>query len=251
MISSRSQCSLTADLISAQSHFLELLFKHNCIRTQKKQKVFYWFSVPHDRLFLDALDRDLKREKLGQDSTTFVEAEPALSFRWDPSKSLFDQFAAAHSDPAGGSGRTIATGSRSPPSRQTDVIVQRSRHTTNRSTSHGSQSIGCGPSSPLLSTSKSGAPPEGSHFLFPPDRRPSKPHTPADATLSATPSADQQEGLGMFALFEGAPTYKQRTRPLLNRRGCSTAMDSRLAIIYGHDDTSWALPKGEPRLLIP
>lgn len=30
------------------------------------------FSVPHDRLFLDALERDLKREKMGQEPTTVV-----------------------------------------------------------------------------------------------------------------------------------------------------------------------------------
>lgn len=39
------------------------------------------FSVPHDRLFLDALERDLKREKDGQDTTTEVIGEPARSFR--------------------------------------------------------------------------------------------------------------------------------------------------------------------------
>ncbi|KAI8058691.1 STE like transcription factor-domain-containing protein, partial [Gilbertella persicaria] len=44
-----------AILEEPKSPFLDLLFRNNCIRTQKKQKVFYWFSVPHDRLFLDAL----------------------------------------------------------------------------------------------------------------------------------------------------------------------------------------------------
>jgi hypothetical protein len=39
------------------------------------------FSVPHDRLFLDALERDLKREKMGQEPTTAVVGEPARSFR--------------------------------------------------------------------------------------------------------------------------------------------------------------------------
>lgn len=29
-------------LIRNQSPFLDLLFKYQCIRTQKKQKVFYW-----------------------------------------------------------------------------------------------------------------------------------------------------------------------------------------------------------------
>jgi uncharacterized Zn-finger protein len=46
------------------------LHENQCIRTQKKQKVFYWFSVNHDKLFLDALDRDLKRESQGQATCT-------------------------------------------------------------------------------------------------------------------------------------------------------------------------------------
>ena len=67
-----------ADLcLPSQSPFLDLLFKYQCIRTQKKQKVFYWFSVPHDRLFLDALERDLKREKMGTEPTTHIAGEPA------------------------------------------------------------------------------------------------------------------------------------------------------------------------------
>ncbi|KAI9347779.1 STE like transcription factor-domain-containing protein, partial [Zopfochytrium polystomum] len=49
-----------------KSPFLEFLVSQKCIRTQKKQKVFYWFSVDHDKLFLDAVDRDLKRMKQGQ-----------------------------------------------------------------------------------------------------------------------------------------------------------------------------------------
>jgi len=41
-------CSLTINspfllTLSFQSPFLDLLFKYQCIRTQKKQKVFYWF----------------------------------------------------------------------------------------------------------------------------------------------------------------------------------------------------------------
>lgn len=93
-------------LFPRQSPFLDLLFKYQCIRTQKKQKVFYWsvnllrclstprgrneshhvigfprFSVPHDRLFLDALERDLKRERMGMEPTTAVVGEPARSFR--------------------------------------------------------------------------------------------------------------------------------------------------------------------------
>ncbi|KAJ2274113.1 hypothetical protein J3F81_002370 [Coemansia sp. RSA 371] len=62
-----------------RSEFLELLYKHHCVRTQKKQKVFYWTSVPHDMLFRDALERDLKREAMGIDPTTKItdQADPS------------------------------------------------------------------------------------------------------------------------------------------------------------------------------
>ncbi|CED85281.1 STE12 [Phaffia rhodozyma] len=90
-----------ACLEDPKSPFLDLLFKHQCIRTQKKQKVFFWFSVPHDRLFLDALERDLKREKAGLKPTTSVIGEPARSFRYDVRKSLYEQFAAHNTSLAG------------------------------------------------------------------------------------------------------------------------------------------------------
>jgi len=84
-----------ASLEEPKSGFLDFLYKNNCIRTQKKQKVFYWYSVPHDRLFLDALERDLKREKMGQEATTVAVNEPALSFEFDSSQSLFEQLTKA------------------------------------------------------------------------------------------------------------------------------------------------------------
>ncbi|EMC97010.1 hypothetical protein BAUCODRAFT_130293 [Baudoinia panamericana UAMH 10762] len=84
-----------ASLEEPKSPFLDFLYKNNCIRTQKKQKVFYWYSVPHDRLFLDALERDLKREKMGQEPTTVAVSEPALSFEFDASQSLFEQLTKA------------------------------------------------------------------------------------------------------------------------------------------------------------
>lgn len=80
-----------ATLEDPKSPFLDFLYKNNCIRTQKKQKVFYWYSVPHDRLFLDALERDLKREKMNQEATTVAVSEPALSFEFDSSQSLYEQ----------------------------------------------------------------------------------------------------------------------------------------------------------------
>ncbi len=84
-----------ASLEEPKSGFLDFLYKNNCIRTQKKQKVFYWYSVPHDRLFLDALERDLKREKMSQEATTMAVNEPALSFEFDSSQSLFEQLTKA------------------------------------------------------------------------------------------------------------------------------------------------------------
>ncbi|KAJ7278906.1 STE like transcription factor-domain-containing protein [Mycena rebaudengoi] len=151
-----------ACLEEPKSPFLDLLFKYQCIRTQKRQKVFYWwvccpfavlvlailpilapflsrehmfwwcglvavarrsalmfsslpylptplpppsiqqqssnssspcrFSVPHDRLFLDALERDLIREKMGLEPTTQITGEPALSFVYDGKRSLYEQF---------------------------------------------------------------------------------------------------------------------------------------------------------------
>lgn len=91
-----------ASLEEPKSAFLDFLYKNNCIRTQKKQKVFYWYSVPHDRLFLDALERDLKREKAGQEATTVANFEPALSFEFDASQSLFEQLTKAQQQSGAG-----------------------------------------------------------------------------------------------------------------------------------------------------
>lgn len=87
-----------SSLEKPKSDFLDLLFKFGCIRTQKKQKVFFWFSVPHDRLFLDALERDLKREKEGMPTATEVIGEPARSFKYDPTRTLYEQFATTETD---------------------------------------------------------------------------------------------------------------------------------------------------------
>lgn len=53
---------IDASLEGPRSDFLEFLYKNGCIRTQKKQKVFYWYSVPHEPLFCDALERDMRRD---------------------------------------------------------------------------------------------------------------------------------------------------------------------------------------------
>lgn len=76
--------------------FLDFLHKNQCIRTQKKQKVFFWFNVAHDKLMADALERDIKRERSGQSAVSTAVHEPALSFHYDSSSdcSLEEQLAA-------------------------------------------------------------------------------------------------------------------------------------------------------------
>lgn len=78
------KCGIDATLEQPKSEFLQFLYRNSCLKTQKKQKVFFWFSVPHDKLFADALERDLKREEApNQQSTTKAIFEPAISFRFD------------------------------------------------------------------------------------------------------------------------------------------------------------------------
>lgn len=71
-------CSLEETL----SPFLDFLWKNVCCETPQKQKVYYWYSVPHDQLFMNALERDLRREKMGLEPTTVAVNEPALSYGW-------------------------------------------------------------------------------------------------------------------------------------------------------------------------
>lgn len=96
-----------ARLEEPKSELLDMLYKNNCIRTQKKQKVFFWFSVPHDRLFLDALERDLKREKMGMEPTTTAVAEPATSLSLDSTQELFDQLRKSMSQSAAATAQAI------------------------------------------------------------------------------------------------------------------------------------------------
>lgn len=85
------KCGVDAILEPPKSEFLEFLYKNSCLRTQKKQKVFFWFNVPHDKLMADALERDMKKEKMGHNPTTIAHKEPSLSFKYDEDKFLFNQ----------------------------------------------------------------------------------------------------------------------------------------------------------------
>ena len=37
---------LDSVLEEPRSEFLEFLYRENCVRTQKKQKVFFWYAIP-------------------------------------------------------------------------------------------------------------------------------------------------------------------------------------------------------------
>jgi hypothetical protein len=69
-----------------KSPFLELLYKNKCIRTQKKQKVFFWYSVPYDRLFQDVLKRDRKRELNGKKSNIVIDKSKSPIIKKEISK---------------------------------------------------------------------------------------------------------------------------------------------------------------------
>jgi transcription factor STE12 len=179
-----------ASLEEPKSPFLDLLFKYQCIRTQKKQKVFYWFSVPHDRLFLDALERDLKREKMGQEPTTIVTGEPALSFTYDPKRSLYDQFSRAQK---GEADDEDAHGSDSADTGAINKMINPADSIVGRSREDGSSS----------SDERSGE----------------------DARPRAGPNA---AFLSMFCLPEGSPTYKRRRRrqPKMTRKSSEEISDN-------------------------
>ncbi len=74
-----------------KSSFLQVLHAYGTINTRKQQKVFRWEYLPHDRLFLSQLDRDLERQARGQETVSVAVAEPALSFTYNPTKSLLEQ----------------------------------------------------------------------------------------------------------------------------------------------------------------
>ncbi|KAI0060128.1 STE-domain-containing protein [Artomyces pyxidatus] len=173
-----------ACLEEPKSPFLDLLFKYQCIRTQKKQKVFFWFSVPHDRLFLDALERDLKREKMGLEPTTVVAGEPALSFTYDPKRSLYEQFSKIQGsgdgdDEHGSDGAEM-----------------------------GSSKMGSGDAAHRRRREEGGSSS---------DERSGEDAPPPAKQSRSGPNA---AFLSMFSIFEGSPTYKMRRRrqPKMSRK---------------------------------
>lgn len=206
-----------ACLEEPKSPFLDLLFKYQCIRTQKKQKVFYWFSVPHDRLFLDALERDLKREKMDLEPTTVIMGEPALSFTYEPQRSLYEQFSKAQSTMEA-DGDVI---------NDFDVSQMNAKCDTNGSAPTVSRAGAMHNSnSGELHLSNSRIDGGGVTHL------PSALHGPNMAYLP-------------LSIFEGSPTYKQRRKKLVSRVDALKLSDSEeshshayeVGVGYGLDDS--------------
>lgn len=170
-----------AILEEPKSPFLDLLFKNNCIRTQKKQKVFFWYSVPHDRLFLDALERDLKREKLGIYPTSVSVAHPAVTISLDTTQAMFDDFRKSMLSEMN----------------LDSFYLQASRDQSSISYSVSSDCSSIISDSPPTST------------IIPEHHVSSR-----EGDLQKASSAI----FGQFSLFEGSPTYKQRRRRVTQQR---------------------------------
>ncbi|CAE6475161.1 unnamed protein product [Rhizoctonia solani] len=193
-----------ACLEEPKSPFLDLLFKYQCIRTQKKQKVFYWFSVPHDRLFLDALERDLKREKMGLEPTTVVVGEPARSFAYDPKRTLYEQFVTARGGEGDELDRAMRAAERAP------------EHAYLATNDHGATASGsvAKPAALALARKLDTDTELNSDVEGTPE-----PHSRA-GTQQPSNAINNQSGHGkqffsMLSLFEGSPSYKQRRKKVI------------------------------------
>jgi len=91
-----------AVLEEPRSEFLEFLHKNDAIRTQKKQKVFFWTNVPHEDLFREALERNLKRVSSACQWTQFMGAAAAAANANQPElyrQYMMMQAAAAYGSP--------------------------------------------------------------------------------------------------------------------------------------------------------
>ncbi|KAI0084362.1 STE like transcription factor-domain-containing protein [Irpex rosettiformis] len=194
-----------ACLEEPKSPFLDLLFKYQCIRTQKKQKVFYWFSVPHDRLFLDALERDLKREKMGAEPTTAITGEPAMSFTYDPKRSLYDQFSKATGVGEGES--------------ELEAAVRRADEARSSDTDTEDYS-GASLSDAELSSSEVDEAGRASDVEGPNGSSSSSTSLRQPKPKSAL-HGPNSPFFPMFSLFEGSPTYKQRRKKIPKHRSPS------------------------------
>lgn len=196
-----------ACLEEPKSPFLDLLFKYQCIRTQKKQKVFYWYSVPHDRLFLDALERDLKREKMESEPTTKIVGEPALSFTYEPQRSLYEQFSKGQST-IQANGDVISN---------SDVTQMNGKYDTNGSAPTVSRAG-------AMHNSNSGEL-HLSNCCIDGEGVPHLPSALHGSYMACLPPS----------IFEGSPTYKQRRKKPVSRLDAVTRSDSEETPIHAYE----------------
>ncbi|KAG0213341.1 homeodomain transcription factor ste12 [Mortierella sp. GBA30] len=216
-----------ACLEEPKSPFLEMLYRNNCIRTQKKQKVFYWYSVPHDRLFLDAMERDLKREQAGTEPTSQAVTEPALSCTLETVRDLVERLSRRTIEmntitetlqsftPDG-----VAPMSRSLPAAVTPSAASPTQAQLVPDAISGSTASGLvGARNDSFSDTRLGLQQNQSYLEDPGSDDNSESKVPSDADGLVTGSdalqhaSDSNSGLfGSFTLFEGSPTYKKRRR---------------------------------------
>ncbi|TPX65782.1 hypothetical protein SpCBS45565_g04942 [Spizellomyces sp. 'palustris'] len=207
---------IDATLEEPRSEFLEMLYKNNCIRTQKKQKVFYWFSVPHDRLFMDALERDLKREALGIEPTTVAINPMPLIPTLELAKQQCLPTLHLKPDPMSGPGESTVVldewindspigAAPAPPQEGPNGYVFNPMNSSPHSAAgtpyltHASPQMSTG-NSPSMSSVTSE---DGVHGL----------HTAeGEYIVPQQPGAGNPGMFGVFSLFEGSPNYKQRRR---------------------------------------
>lgn len=171
-----------------------------------RSSLFKRFSVPHDRLFLDALERDLKRENMEIEPTTIIMGEPALSFTYEPQRTLYEQFGKANIVEANGDAiRNIGV-----PHRKHDTVGSAS--TVSRAAAvHNSDSRELHPHNSHINGG--GVP----YF-------PSALHNPNMAFLP-------------LSIFEGSPTYKQRRKRSANKTDAVTRSSSEESN-HAHANTS-------------
>ncbi|KAG0356572.1 STE like transcription factor-domain-containing protein [Gamsiella multidivaricata] len=219
-----------ACLEEPKSPFLEMLYRNNCIRTQKKQKVFYWYSVPHDRLFLDAMERDLKREQAGTEPTSKAVAEPALSCTLETVRDLVERLSrrTIEMNTITETLQSFTPDGVAPMNRQLPAAISPSEVSPTQAQLVPENSLPTGVSAGTLHDSSVGPFSEsGPGFHQGPsyvedagsdDNSESKVPSDPDAAFTGGAEAmnhasDANAGLfGSFTLFEGSPTYKKRRR---------------------------------------
>lgn len=149
------------------------------------------FSVPHDRLFLDALERDLKREKMGLEPTTIPRGEPGISFKYDPKRTLYEQYL-----------KSATSGQNEGNEEEEDELL---------SPTGASFAMGNSRKGNLSVISPADIMARRLAQSLKQEENPS-PLSLTSSSSSQGSNLASKTFLHMFSLFEGSPTYKQRRK---------------------------------------